>query len=387
MMAAPAEQYDHLLPQAPQQQRRNEHHIQQQQQQHLQAQQQRSHPSHRQPHSSQTKPRSYSTRSEQSQHSAGELHETHEEKESKRLHSKADPTLAINEAEPSAVAAMMSSSSVVSLRSMQHKDLWGNTISDPDKSNPTRNRWERPLDTIRGFEAAIDGSYARKTMCRSDTESVANWNRRSSLQPPNQPRFPQESYYGSRPPSFRTDMQYGPMTPGTTRNSYLDAQNTMGAASYGRHPRERGSRMHSEPQYQVYGREQNVYPMPHKDRSYETVTSAAPSGNSDAVGYQTDPTSSDNSSIDRTSPAKRQEPSNDYGIGFSQSQAYQPSNFSVATRANGQNQPLPPVPIEVVQHNPLPPAPQKEPVRLTTQELPDSPEKRKSWFSRRFSKG
>lgn len=40
-------------------------------------------------------------------------------------------------------------------------------IADPDKSNPTRNRWERPLDTIRSFEAAIDGGYSRKSLYRA----------------------------------------------------------------------------------------------------------------------------------------------------------------------------------------------------------------------------
>jgi hypothetical protein len=29
-------------------------------------------------------------------------------------------------------------------------------LGDPDLSNPTRARLERPLDTIRSFEAAID---------------------------------------------------------------------------------------------------------------------------------------------------------------------------------------------------------------------------------------
>lgn len=75
----------------------------------------------------------------------------------------------------------------MSLRSIQHKDAYGNLIGvllfisspvlciglsltslgDPDLSNPTRNRWERPLDTIRSFEAAIDGGYTRKSMIRS----------------------------------------------------------------------------------------------------------------------------------------------------------------------------------------------------------------------------
>lgn len=31
--------------------------------------------------------------------------------------------------------------------------------ADPDRSNPTRSRFERPLDTIRSFEAAIRGTY------------------------------------------------------------------------------------------------------------------------------------------------------------------------------------------------------------------------------------
>lgn len=41
------------------------------------------------------------------------------------------------------------------------------SLADPDLSNPTRNRWERPLDTIRSFEAAIEGDYARRSMYRS----------------------------------------------------------------------------------------------------------------------------------------------------------------------------------------------------------------------------
>ncbi|KAL4744622.1 hypothetical protein BDW72DRAFT_79392 [Aspergillus terricola var. indicus] len=42
-----------------------------------------------------------------------------------------------------------------SLSGMQHLDRHGKVITDPDRSNPTRPRLERPLDTIRGFEAAI----------------------------------------------------------------------------------------------------------------------------------------------------------------------------------------------------------------------------------------
>lgn len=69
---------------------------------------------------------------------------------------------------------------------------------------------------------------------------------------------------------------------------------------------------------------------PGDHRSYETVASG--SGISgERPGYMTDPTSSDNSSMDRRqSPPKRQaEPVPDYGIGFSQTAQYQPSAFTI----------------------------------------------------------
>jgi hypothetical protein len=153
--------------------------------------------------------------------------------------------------------------------------------------------------------------------------------------------------------------------------------------------RQRISRIQTEPQYQTQGREQNIYPMPHKDRSYETVTSAAASGNSDHAGYQTDPTSSDNSSIDRQSPGKRpelQQSQNDYGIGFSQSQTYQnPSLLAQHAPAVGHH-PLPPAPES--QQEPLPQVPRKDvPSVLRRQATTEqNADKRKSWFSRRFSK-
>lgn len=51
--------------------------------------------------------------------------------------------------------------------------------ADPDASNPTRCRLERPLDTIRSFEAAVDGyhhnqmqSYrAGESYSRADSDS------------------------------------------------------------------------------------------------------------------------------------------------------------------------------------------------------------------------
>lgn len=184
-------------------------------------------------------------------------------------------------------------------------------------------------------------------------------------------------------------------TPGTARNSYYGGQgfNNGYEGAYGQQaPRQRMSRMQTEPHYQVYGREQqNVYPLSNKDRSYETVTSAAASGNSDPAGYQTDPTSSDNSSIERRSPAKPQQPVNDYGIGFSHPQSYQPVSLTVGS--NGQH-PLPPPPTLGSEQYGRPAAPpehnipRKQPSLLKRQSADSrpQPEKRKSWFARRFSK-
>jgi hypothetical protein len=80
-----------------------------------------------------------------------------------------------------AVAAALEKSTMGSLRGGTYCDVYGNPISthgsfvrnrnvdanrcptaDPDLSNPTRRRTERPLETIRSFEAAIDGEYNRK---------------------------------------------------------------------------------------------------------------------------------------------------------------------------------------------------------------------------------
>lgn len=38
------------------------------------------------------------------------------------------------------------------------RNIFGQVITEPDFSNPTRSRNERPLDTIRGFEYAISGN-------------------------------------------------------------------------------------------------------------------------------------------------------------------------------------------------------------------------------------
>ncbi|KAK4230581.1 meiotically up-regulated gene 9 protein [Podospora fimiseda] len=384
------------------------------------------------------KSRSFSFRSDKSHGSSGnqqqqklDLIETSAEKDAKRLHSKADPLLAMQEAEPAQVAATVKSS-LASLRNVQHKDVWGNPIADPDRSNPTRSRWERPLDTIRSFEAAIDGGYNnRRSMIRPGTipptkrpqqskaltgnryaDAESSNNRRSYYNNNNNNgngsggRFSHDSYYGSRP----TSMMYAERTGGSQQDlrqmngGYRDAYDQQS----GYHPhtplqngRQRWQRMQSEPQ-NGYRQNHNEYSLPSNHRSYETVTTASGSGSSgEPAGYQTDPTSSDNSSIERvqSGPKRQPEPVNDYGIGFSQSTAYQPPTFSVGPQSSSSSsQDLNNYQVSGAQsQGPPPQVPQKEPrgtilrKQVTApvnnvQQRPDGPEKRKSWFSRRFSK-
>ncbi|KAK9387010.1 hypothetical protein V1515DRAFT_570750 [Lipomyces mesembrius] len=69
----------------------------------------------------------------------------------------ADPILtAMREEQPFEVsAAHLGEHSSVSPENM--RDMFGNVIDNPDRSNPTRSRNERPLDTIRSFEYAATG--------------------------------------------------------------------------------------------------------------------------------------------------------------------------------------------------------------------------------------
>lgn len=328
--------------------------------------------------------------------------ETATEKESNRIHSKADPTMAMNEAEPSAVAAS-ERALLAPLRAVQHRDVFGVPIAEPDKSNPTRSRWERPLDTIRSFEAAIDGPYAQRAAARPGSE--ADWNRRTSYVPRSNgpsrppsiysmpgpaPRQPQDVYHGGRPSS-----QYDPRSSPPARDSFHEMSSLgygpyngggyeghSGNQYYNRQP---GSRSQLSPQYYNNRREPNdVYSLQNRDRSYETVTSASGSGISgDQGSYRTDP-SSDNSSLDRASPPKPPAPTNDYGIGFSGPSTYQPAAFSVGQKPGGSRIVKKQVPGAGVPMATGPSVPSKG--QGSSAPAKPEPEKRKSWLFRRFSK-
>ncbi|KAJ4401519.1 hypothetical protein N0V85_005503 [Neurospora sp. IMI 360204] len=386
------------------------------------------------PASSQRRSRGFSFRSDKSHDSKEQkldLHETSAEKDAKRLHTKADPTLAMNEAEPSEVAAHVKSS-LASLRNMQHKDAFGNPISDPDRSNPTRSRWERPLDTIRSFEAAIDGAYSnRRSIYRSDSESTwGNNSKRNSYYGTSGPGYynsrPASTMYPNRQDGSQHDLRQAP------RDTYYDHQSGYNSG-YSSPPQNQGRRRdprimpnpqfsspYQSPSANDYPIPSNHYPIPSNHRSYETVASASGSGSSDPVGYQTDPTSSDNSSIERAQagPVSKRpsEPANDYGIGFSQNTEYSPSAFTVGyngkpamgmngggannyqtngtsgfanNNLNSFNQGNPSVAPAAA---PAPPQKdsrtlQKKSTNDTIQpERPGAPEKRKSWFSRKLKK-
>lgn len=359
---------------------------------------------------------SFSFRSNHSRKSSGssghkvDLHETHEEKQSRRLTTKADPSMAITEAEPSAVASGVRSS-LAPIRAIQHRDNQGNPIADPDRSNPTRSRWERPLDTIRSFEAAIDGNYSRKSYMRTESDGPSSYNRRSSYFGGTQvttdererPRHPQNSYYGARPQSYRPDSYVDGRSNGMTRPDSYYTQVDNAGPSNGYYPnRARYPRTATEPHF---NNGQGVYPMPGNQQSYENVATASGSGSSgDPAGYSTDP-SSENSSVDRVTPLPVKEPGESYGFnGFGNNpQILPPGNHLqeqyVANSSNGaqrqgngyQNQGPPPVPRKEV-----PVA--RVPIKLNASsgnvgpggqnqaQRPPAGEKRKSWFGKRFSR-
>jgi hypothetical protein len=78
---------------------------------------------------------------------------------------------------------------------------------------------------------------------------------------------------------------------------------------------------------------------------------------------------------------------NDYGIGFNQSQSYNAPNLSVGVPRQGN--PLPPIPQDAVNGNAAPiqrKMVKRQPSAVQTQAATPNTDKRKSWFSRRFSK-
>lgn len=336
--------------------------------------------------------------SHKSNGSAGKIsnNETHHEKESKRLHSKADPTMAMNEEQPFSMAGS-TGTNISNLRALTHKDAHGNPIADPDLSNPTRSRWERPLDTIRAFEAAIDGNYKRQSYARTDVESIAPGGKRGSYyagsnmgaQTPGRP--PQDNYLGGRQSVYSQHPDYRGNGNGMRQDGYPEQPSGPSngyTPNRARYPRSASDQPNGQGPYtNAYGNQP----------SYETVTTASGSG-SEPLGYSTDP-SSENSSIDRYPAASRGDPNGgEYGsynngiphtngVQFSPAAGYGPPDGGHGNRG-------PPAPVHKETAQAPPP---RVPIKLGGSSTPGShptvyeppkpePTKRKSSFFKRFSK-
>ncbi|KAF2719932.1 hypothetical protein K431DRAFT_286241 [Polychaeton citri CBS 116435] len=325
--------------------------------------------------------RAFSFRSDRSGGSKGskpkiDLVESAREKERRdsiwRNTSKANPNAALGEAQPGE-RATAEQTTLDSIRDLQHKDGTGNVIAEPDLVNPTRPRWERPLDTIRSFERNIDNGYRRRSTMRSDSyEQPSQYQRRNSSygngydQGPSPGRHSQMGsggYYANRSPSGYDNGYPNGGGPSSSRQRYPPRMQSDHGVRYPGNPPQHG--YHS---------------------SYDTVNTGA-SDSTGPWGNSTDP-SSENSSLDRVNATMK--PQDGYPAG-----AYpNPNGFQgpiPEEQGSGSYNPGYPAQGMPVQ----PPAGRRPialgnstsspPTKLPTGSRPE-PEKRKSWLKRRFSK-
>lgn len=96
------------------------------------------------------------------------------------------------------------------------KDIFGNRIEVPDVLNPTRNRNERPLDTIRGFEYAISGDMTYHDQLESHH---LGWDFHRD--------FSHQNYHGNgvMAEAPRRDYNTSQYTYGNSQNSYQPVSN------------------------------------------------------------------------------------------------------------------------------------------------------------------
>ncbi|KAK7541028.1 uncharacterized protein J3D65DRAFT_617219 [Phyllosticta citribraziliensis] len=323
-----------------------------------------------------------------------DLRETPAEKHKRHLsgNTKANPNAAMEEAQP--IAQQLEAATLGSLRAIQHKDEHGNPISDPDLSNPTRSRWERPLDTIRKFEQQIDGEYKQS----SNPEFSGYTSRRSSYHGGgydphryNVNNGSRAGFYGSAPaPAARINDPWSPApVQGPPRNRYGQR---MVAPDYPRQP--------------MPG--QGLYPGHAYQHSRDTVNTGLSNSSGEHWPNSTDP-SSENSSIERGPVPPVKDPHeafafqgfggapavDDYdygnqasygappvggnGVYYPPTMAHAPPNGYSHMARMGDGPPEQPISPHVNTNGPV-----------SRQEVsahpPPPPEKRKSWFKRRFSK-
>ncbi|KAK0650479.1 Uncharacterized protein DIS24_g6715 [Lasiodiplodia hormozganensis] len=338
-----------------------------------------------------------------------DLHESSVEKHKRQLSgtSKANPNAAMEEAQP--IAAALEAPTLGSLRAMTHKDIDGSPIPEPDLSNPTRSRWERPLDTIRKFEAQIDGEYKRRGGARTDVESNADFSGYTSRR---------SSYYGgngnNRYSSSTATGGYGggggyyagrnPTSPRPAEDPYMPTP----VAGPGRN--RFGQRLQQEmmpPRPPTHN--QGLYPTHSYQQSRDTVNTGFSNSSGEAWGNSTDP-SSENSSIERMPPTQKPDPGEQYGFngfggspvadgydynanGYYDQQSYggAPAVGTEPYYSKNQGPPVPPH-DSVNGVSKMGDGPPQQPISGSTAAPARRPvangdgDKRKSWFKRRFSK-
>ncbi|KAJ5306519.1 hypothetical protein N7508_005534 [Penicillium antarcticum] len=331
--------------------------------------------------------------------------ESSQEKARRNLHTKADPLIAMNEIQPSMMA--LEKSNLGSLREMEHKDQFGNVITDPDLSNPTRPRFERPLDTIRSFEAAIYGS-SRAAYARTEDagSQMGDFSRRTSYYGgQTNHRLDQQNPYNSqsRPDSVINAYQNTPQGP---ENPYPYNNGNNRSSRRPQYPRgasvsTAASPISQDPHYgnianTMHNNNNNQYGYPQQgngyQRSYDNVTALSGSGSGNTDPYQTTDPSSLNSSNDQLQQqvlhqqrmderAQAEYGFNGFGSGphLKGSQQAQPvGDPNWGGPVGGRPAPAPPA------HSPL--ASGGGSGVLQKKESQSGGDKRKSWFKRRFSK-
>lgn len=341
--------------------------------------------------------------------------ESPEEKARYKINTKADPRKAISEQQPSQAQEQ---NTMGNLRNLEHRDNDGNLITDPDASNPTRCRLERPLDTIRSFEAAVDG-YHHNQMQSYRAESA------SPMSPQNRRSIYVHGYQHAQSRNMydtgRGGAYYG------NRNSmghFRSDENSDGFGGPGQYNTSRrfGPKNNSDPALYGHNANQGIYPSHGQQPSYDTVgTVSNQSHATEQWGNSTDP-SSENSSVDKFQPGPPKQDLgeiygfNGFGAGpqlqgpileehghdapsYGQPGYGQSQNESGNTKGypyQGNDFPPPTVPVHGVPRPPYKEAALRAPIRLGASTagaynsapppVPSKREKRKSWLGRRLSK-
>ncbi|KGO37259.1 Protein of unknown function DUF2406 [Penicillium expansum] len=337
--------------------------------------------------------RGFSVKSDKSDKSGSTSHkrglsETSQEKARRNLHTKADPLVAMNELQPMAVA--LEKSNLGSLREIEFKDQYGNVITDPDLSNPTRPRLERPLDTIRSFEAAINGSYNSN---QDGASQMGDFSRRTSYyggqsNGPSNRNHEQSNYYGqsqSRPDSIVNAYQNTPLSPENPNPYY--AQGGYNQSGYNPNSRRRPSHhprgSPSAPITPSEGYPNMVNGSQHgyqRSRDNVAAMSNTGSGYTDPYGQSTDPSSMNSSNDQLQQQALQQQRLDGRGQAEYGSNNFSSPRLPQPAGESSWGGPVGGTPASTGAR-PAPPPPQKN-----VSQPPAGGDKRKSWFKRRFSK-